>query len=689
MWPSILSSQSSNSRKPAQTTTTSNSIFKFPSRSSRHATNAPQPEPIQRVISEIPQHIDSSNRPFQVSNNNLDRYAVESFIPRFSQARKSPQFNGTPQEYHHTDSRGSSNQYINQGHQPQTPSKPTNVFVSVELPKELVHKQNAPNSLHNSHSMSYDSERSRSQYQTIPQTQPPQHRAPYMPLTGYSNEQDTFSLEANSMMPPPHPSTQNGQYYAPYKSHSSSKLPFLTEPPHIQQQHRSELDRLNRRAGFRDIDGEGRPIVSRNMPAELTPKGSRENLLKGFLSSRGSASSLNMSGLGDSTSTLLAQPHSSSSILSMNSRQSYGSAPNGLDRAGSRSIEALIKSQWKGSSARGIAEERDSSDEQKYVPSTVENGSNIQTRRKIPLHRPGLGTLPPQATSSREEFGSGVLKKAPNGSNATIDANISTSRQSLAASRSKIPSAQSLGSVNKADVNSRSNLNHEYESPIQKIPASTQQSPAFKKGSRQFTNQASFRDDDHETPSDNESEHSYGSEHSIKIHAQLGQQHSLPPEQDDSIQLSPCRVCGRRFAVDRLQKHERACAKSSKPRKAFDPAKMRKKGTDMESNVRKNEEAERKLEQIRKAKKETWKQKHEELIESLRAAKSLQAHVASGGKASDLPPPAPSKFAPVGQECPHCLRRFNESSYEKHVDVCLRLKQKGRPTKMNPHATRR
>ncbi|KAJ3399343.1 Zinc finger C2HC domain-containing protein 1C [Chytriomyces hyalinus] len=585
MWPSILSSQSSNSRKPAPTTTTSNSIFKFPSSSSRRATNAPQPEPIQRVISEIPQHIDSSNRPFQVSNNNLDRYAVESFIPRFSQARKSPQFNATPQEYHHTDSRGSSNQYINQGHQPHTPNKPTNVFVSVELPKELVHKQNTPNSLHNSHSKSYDSE-------------------------------NTFSLEANSMMPPPHPSTQNGQYYAPYKSHSSSKLPFLTEPPHIQQQHRSELERLNRRAGFRDIDGEGRPIVSRNVPAELTPKGSRENLLNGFLSSRGSASSLNMSGLGDSTSTLLAQPHSSSSILSMNSRQSYGSIPNGLDRAGSRSIEALIKSQWKGSSAGGIAEERDTSDEQKYVPSTVENGSNMQTRRKIPLHRPGLGTLPPQATSSREEFGSGVLKKSPNGSNATIDTIISTSRQSLAASRSKIPSAQSLGSANKANVNTRSNLNHEYESPKQKISAPTQQSSAFRKGSQQFTKETSFRDDhiqrkpEHETPSDNESEHSYGSEHSIKIHAQLGQQHSLPPEQDDSIQLSPCRVCGRRFAVDRLQKHERACAKSSKPRKAFDPAKMRKKGTDMESNVRKNEEAERKLEQIRKAKKETWKQKH-------------------------------------------------------------------------------
>ncbi|KAJ3217428.1 Zinc finger C2HC domain-containing protein 1C, partial [Chytriomyces hyalinus] len=379
-------------------------------------------------------------------------------------------------------------------------------------------------------------------------------------------------------------------------------------------QHRSELERLNRRAGFRDIDGEGRPIVSRNVPAELTPRGSRENLLKGFLSSRGSANSFNMSGLGDSTSTLLAQPHGSSSALAMASRQSHGSGSSGLDRTGSRSIEALIKSQWKGSSAE-MADERGSSDEQKYVPSMVENASNAQARRKIPLHRPGLGTLPPQATNGREEFGSGLLKKSPNGSNSTIETNVSTSRQSLAASRSKIPSAQSLDHITKAPVNTGKNrITQEYEPQKQKT--STQQSPSFNKGSEKFTHETISRDSHNEkkpgteTPSDNESEHSYGSENSIKIHAQLGQHQRLPPEQDDSIQLSPCRVCGRRFAVDRLQKHERACAKSNKPRKAFDPAKMRKKGTDMESNVRKNEEAERKLEQIRKAKKETWKQKH-------------------------------------------------------------------------------
>ncbi|KAI8606837.1 hypothetical protein BC830DRAFT_1087483, partial [Chytriomyces sp. MP71] len=177
-----------------------------------------------------------------------------------------------------------------------------------------------------------------------------------------------------------------------------------------------------------------------------------------------------------------------------------------------------------------------------------------------------------------------------------------------------------------------------------------------------------------------------------KIRESFGKSNALlPPEHAPTLKLVPCHVCGRTFALDRLSKHEKACKVSSKQRKVFDEAKMRTKGTDLENaaRIRKDQEAERKLEEMRRSKKEAWKQKHEDLIGSLRAAKTLQAHLANGGKASDLPPPPPSKAAPAGQECPHCLRRFNENSYERHVEVCLKLKQKGRPNKLNPHAVKK
>ena len=40
-------------------------------------------------------------------------------------------------------------------------------------------------------------------------------------------------------------------------------------------------------------------------------------------------------------------------------------------------------------------------------------------------------------------------------------------------------------------------------------------------------------------------------------------------------------------------------------------------------------------------KKSDWRKKRQEFIETLRAAKAAQRHLAAGGKLSDLPPPPP------------------------------------------------
>lgn len=52
--------------------------------------------------------------------------------------------------------------------------------------------------------------------------------------------------------------------------------------------------------------------------------------------------------------------------------------------------------------------------------------------------------------------------------------------------------------------------------------------------------------------------------------------------------LKPCRNCSRRFAVDRLQKHEEICMKTAnKKRKPYDATKHRVLGTEAEAFVAK------------------------------------------------------------------------------------------------------
>ena len=64
----------------------------------------------------------------------------------------------------------------------------------------------------------------------------------------------------------------------------------------------------------------------------------------------------------------------------------------------------------------------------------------------------------------------------------------------------------------------------------------------------------------------------------------LATEHDAAPQ---NLNLRPCPVCGRKFAVERLQKHQTACEKSKKkPRKVFDMTKQRTQGTDAAQFVR-------------------------------------------------------------------------------------------------------
>lgn len=132
--------------------------------------------------------------------------------------------------------------------------------------------------------------------------------------------------------------------------------------------------------------------------------------------------------------------------------------------------------------------------------------------------------------------------------------------------------------------------------------------------------------------------------------------------------MQSCQYCSRRFAEDRLATHQEICAKTAKKkRKVYDATKHRVQGTELESYTKKPTKTQKPP--PAPVKKTDWRRKHEEFIGAIRAAKMAQAHVAKGGKLSDLPPPPPAEN-PDYIQCPHCGRKFNQAAAERHMPKC-------------------
>ncbi|XP_054720169.1 zinc finger C2HC domain-containing protein 1C-like [Uloborus diversus] len=141
-----------------------------------------------------------------------------------------------------------------------------------------------------------------------------------------------------------------------------------------------------------------------------------------------------------------------------------------------------------------------------------------------------------------------------------------------------------------------------------------------------------------------------------------------------------CRVCGRNFNADRIEKHRSICQKAAQKKvKVFDATKMRVKGTEAEQFVKKGLPKSEP-----KAKKSDWRKKHTDFIEAIRQAKMVQQHLAKGGKISELPPPPPSDTSDY-VPCPHCGRKFNEGVAQRHIPKCKNILS----NKKNPAVARR
>uniref|UniRef100_H2YHL0 C2HC/C3H-type domain-containing protein n=1 Tax=Ciona savignyi TaxID=51511 RepID=H2YHL0_CIOSA len=168
----------------------------------------------------------------------------------------------------------------------------------------------------------------------------------------------------------------------------------------------------------------------------------------------------------------------------------------------------------------------------------------------------------------------------------------------------------------------------------------------------------------------------------MKYQVSMDMQHVPQPneyEQEDVV-LAPCSICGRKFKQERLSKHKEVCMKSTnKKRKVFDMSKARKQGTDLENYRTKRKTKE-------PPKRNNWKLKHEDFIQTVRHAKSLSKYEAMGGNIADLPPPPPS-LNPDYIQCQYCERRFAPQAAERHIPKCKDMK--ARPTPLRRKPTRR
>ncbi|XP_049730275.1 zinc finger C2HC domain-containing protein 1B [Elephas maximus indicus] len=131
---------------------------------------------------------------------------------------------------------------------------------------------------------------------------------------------------------------------------------------------------------------------------------------------------------------------------------------------------------------------------------------------------------------------------------------------------------------------------------------------------------------------------------------------------DGNQKLFPCEVCGRRFAADVLERHGPICRKLfNKKRKPFNSLKQRLQGTDIPT-VRKVPQS--KSQPVRKS---NWRQQHEDFINAIRSAKQCTLAIKEG---RPLPPPPPPSINPDYIQCPYCMRRFNETAANRHINFC-------------------
>jgi len=146
--------------------------------------------------------------------------------------------------------------------------------------------------------------------------------------------------------------------------------------------------------------------------------------------------------------------------------------------------------------------------------------------------------------------------------------------------------------------------------------------------------------------------------------------------------LRPCGVCGRTFAMDRIQVHEKICKSTGKKRPTFNAFKQRTKDfAGLAVSAKKSRSS------SRKSLPNHWREKHSEFINAIRYAKQVDSVQKSGGKVKNLPPP-PRSTNPDYVQCPHCSRRFAPDVAQRHIPSCANTVNKPKPPPRPPAPSR-
>mmetsp|Transcript_33866 Transcript_33866/g.58998 ORF Transcript_33866/g.58998 Transcript_33866/m.58998 type:complete len:387 (-) Transcript_33866:2922-4082(-) len=143
----------------------------------------------------------------------------------------------------------------------------------------------------------------------------------------------------------------------------------------------------------------------------------------------------------------------------------------------------------------------------------------------------------------------------------------------------------------------------------------------------------------------------------------------IPHDNDTDIDRVPCRSCGRKFAPDRVDKHQRVCKGPDRPASKPQPqvrAKPKAKGDPL------------------------WKRQHMDFINSIRYARKVTSAQKQGIDVRTLAPP-PQQFAdPTADyvQCPFCDRKYAPQTAERHIPKCKDIvnKPKAPPRALAPRA---
>merc|ERR1711935_1329214 len=173
---------------------------------------------------------------------------------------------------------------------------------------------------------------------------------------------------------------------------------------------------------------------------------------------------------------------------------------------------------------------------------------------------------------------------------------------------------------------------------------------------------------------------------------------------EKKMNMEECNICGRNFNPDALQRHRPICAKNAnkQPRKQFNSQKNRINGTEINyTEVKRAEKRKPTVKELRAAeKKNLWRQKHEDFIQSVRAAKGVDDYDAGGGSENHnsgydsrtYSKPRQQQQSNYGHQqqqqqqqraikpgythCDHCGRTFADATAERHIPWCEEQQRK-------------